>query len=152
MFVCDDSVTCNTNRRLFFSFFFPKWWNASNKSEQYAVHLELCLLSLSYKMRIVCPKILVKSHEAYWIQWQLHPTLSAKLDVCIWQSRALGPKKGMRSSADSLSRVSVAALSAASFPRIPTCSEIHVKTMFLLVCINLIQRTFYLYQQKIVSF
>ena len=39
------------------------------------------------------PKALVKSHEAYWILWQLHPILSAKFEVYIWHSRVFGLKR-----------------------------------------------------------
>ena len=35
-------------------------------------------------------KALLRCHEACWILKELHPILSAKLDVYIWQSRVLG--------------------------------------------------------------
>ena len=50
---------------------------ASNNVDQYVVYLELCCLSLSYKMATVCPKAMVTSHEAYWILGHPHPIPSA---------------------------------------------------------------------------
>ena len=73
-------------------------------------------------MIIVCPKAVVKSHEAYWTLRQVHPILSARRDVNIRQSRVLGLKRAWLSEG-SLSKASLAALSAASFPRIPTVQE-----------------------------
>ena len=50
MFDCNNSITCNTTKRLFiFLLFFSKERNASNKNDQYIIYFELCLLSLSYK-------------------------------------------------------------------------------------------------------
>ena len=41
---------------------------------------------MSFKMTSVCPKVLVKSHETYWILEQFHPILSAKLYIYIYMA------------------------------------------------------------------
>ena len=53
MYDCDDCIICNTNRGLFL---LSKEKNAPNKNDQYVVYIELCLLSLSYKMITVFRK------------------------------------------------------------------------------------------------
>ena len=142
MFDCDSCITYNTNRRLFF---FSKERNVSNKNDQYVVCLEsLCLLSLSYKMITVCPEALVKSHEDFWILWQLHPILSAKPDEYIWQSMVLSLKRACKSSIGAFVKSYFSTPSAAAFPRIHTYIHTHTpwsarnphKNKFLPVYIN----------------
>ena len=70
---------------------YSKHRNVSNKSD--IIHLEQCLLFLSYKMITVCPKASLQSHEAYWILWQLHRILFTKLDVRFWLSGVFSLKR-----------------------------------------------------------
>ena len=85
-------------------------------TNNHVVCLELCLLFMYYKMLTICLKALVRCHEACWILRWLHPILSARLDVYIWQSRVFGLKRASGH------------LSAASFPRTSTGPGTHIKT------------------------
>ena len=67
--------------------------NASRESGQYVVYLEVSSFLVMNKMITVRPHVLVKSHEACWIQRHLHPILWAKFDVYIWRARVLGLKR-----------------------------------------------------------
>ena len=58
----NNSITRNKNRRLLFFFFFQNDKYVIRMTNM--IYLGRCLLSLSYKMITVCPKLLVKSHEA----------------------------------------------------------------------------------------
>ena len=106
MFHCDNSIT---NRRLLI---FQNEGMHQIRATNYVLYLELYLLSLYQKRMIICLKALVKSHEAYWTLQQIHPILSAKLGVYIWQLRVLGQKRALLI-AGSLLRTSLVAMSAA---------------------------------------
>ena len=85
MFDCDKSITGNTNSRLFCL------QNKGMRQIEWPVCRLFTTVSSFFVLQNnnICPKALVKSHEAYWLLGLLHPILSAKRDVSMWLSRVL---------------------------------------------------------------
>ena len=100
------------------AFLFSKERNVWNRSDQYVVYLKLSFLLLQSFGKM---------------SWRLLDTMitsshSFCQTFCIYLAvKGFRSEKGIRSSVGSFSRASLAALSAASFPWIPTCQETHVK-------------------------
>ena len=117
---------------------FSIWRNVSNKSDQHVIYLKQCFLSLNYK------KISLSGSFGK-ILWKLLDikTVSSNSFFQIWYTylavRGFRSEKDMKLAVGFLSRASFAALSAASFPRIPTCpgTDIKITSLWsaLILCI-----------------
>ena len=126
MFDCDNSIKCITNSKLFYF---------QNKG----IH-QIRMTNMNFFLKTVfipCLRkwyqlvnALVKSHEACWILEivSCHSLYQAR---CLYLTvKGFRSEKGTSSPVGSLSTASLAALSAASFPPIPTCPGPYMEIIF----------------------